>query len=148
VNGYDRLNYLYVYPGEVDEEDRDQDLTREKRNRRFVERAAGHLKAGRNLLIAPEGRCSYTEASPGQFKAGAFRLGAAVDPEPLIVPVAVANFDKRLTRITTAAIVFPAFRLSEEIAKMGDDAALFEFVNKLQEKFQDYVRQAIELSKT
>lgn len=145
---FDRLNYLYVYPGEVDEEDRDQDLTREKRNQRFIERAAGHLKAGRNLLIAPEGRCSNTEASPGQFKAGAFRLAAAVDPEPLIVPIAVANFDKRLTRTTTAAIVYPAFRLSEEVARTADDAALVEFVNRLQVKYRHYVEAAIELARS
>jgi CRP-like cAMP-binding protein/1-acyl-sn-glycerol-3-phosphate acyltransferase len=146
---FDRLDYLYVYPGEVDEEDRDQALTRETRNRRFIERAAAHLKAGRNLLVAPEGRCSHTEASPGPFKAGAFRLAAAVDPEPLIVPIAVANFDKRLTRTTTAAIVFPPFRLSEQLARSDhadDKAALFAFVYRLQERYRDYVRQAIALA--
>jgi CRP-like cAMP-binding protein/1-acyl-sn-glycerol-3-phosphate acyltransferase len=143
---FDRLDYLYVYPGEVDEEDRDQDMTREKRNRQFIERAAAHLKAGRNLLIAPEGRCSYTEESPGPFKAGAFRLAAEVDPEPLIVPIAVANFDKRLTRTTTAAIVYPPFRVSDRLGSAADKAALFAFVNRLQEEYRDYVRQAIELA--
>jgi len=131
---FDRLDYLYVYPGEVDEEDADQALTREQRNQRFFERARAHLLSGQNLLIAPEGRCSYTEDSPGTFKAGAFRLAAAVDPEPLIVPVAVANFDKRLTRTTTAAIVFPPFRLSEEVDGPGNQA-LFAFVERLQQKW-------------
>ncbi|MGB5679072.1 MAG: cyclic nucleotide-binding domain-containing protein [Gammaproteobacteria bacterium] len=143
---FDRLDYLYVYPGEVDEEDQDQDLTRETRNRDFIDRAAAHLKAGNNLLIAPEGRCSSTEASPGLFKAGAFRLAAAVKPEPLIVPVAVANFDKRLTRTTTAAIVFPPFRLSEQLTQPGDKEAMFDFINRLQDKFKNYVQQAIELA--
>ena len=142
---FDRLDYLYVYPGEVDEEDQDQQLTREKRNRRFVEQALGHLRAGRNLLIAPEGRCRHTEASPGPFKAGAFRLAAAADPEPLIVPIAVANFDKRLTRTTTAAIVFPPFRLSQQLSDTGD-AALFDFINRLQARYRDYVRRAIALA--
>ncbi|MEN8803178.1 MAG: 1-acyl-sn-glycerol-3-phosphate acyltransferase, partial [Thiogranum sp.] len=127
-------------------EDQDQDLTREKRNRQFIERAAAHLKAGRNLLIAPEGRCSYTEESPGPFKAGAFRLAAETDPEPLIVPIAVANFDKRLTRTTTAAIVYPPFRLSDRLGPSADKAALYAFVNRLQEEYRDYVRQAIELA--
>jgi len=143
---FDRLDYLYVYPGAVDKEDQDQDLTREKRNRQFIERAAAHLKAGRNLLIAPEGRCSYTEESPGPFKAGAFRLAAETDPEPLIVPIAVANFDKRLTRTTTAAIVYPPFRLSDRLGPSADKAALYAFVNRLQEEYRDYVRQAIELA--
>jgi CRP-like cAMP-binding protein len=143
---FDRLEYLYVYAGEVDEEDQDQALTREKRNSQFIERAAAHLRAGRNLLIAPEGRCSHTEDSPGPFKAGAFRLAAAVDPEPLIVPIAVANFDKRLTRTTTAAIVFPPFRLSAQLAGSGDSKALFDAVNQLQEMYRGYVRQAIDLA--
>lgn len=145
---FDRLDYLYVYPGEVDEEDQDQDLSREDRNRRFLERAAAELRAGRNLLIAPEGRCSYTEASPGPFRPGAFRLAAAVEPEPLIVPVAVANFDKRLTRTTTAAIVYPPFRLSEELERPGDKAALHDFVERLQARYRDYVREAIELARS
>ena len=144
---FDRLDYLYVYPGDVDEEDQDQALTREKRNQRFIERATQHLHAGRNLLIAPEGRCSSTEDSPGTFRPGAFRLAAAVDPEPLIVPIAVANFDKRLTQTTTAAIVFPPFRLSDRVADPNDRGAMLEFAERLQKDYRDYVRQAIELAK-
>lgn len=143
---FDHLNYLYVYPGDVDEEDQDQDLTREKRNARFLEAAASNLRAGKNLLIAPEGRCSFTEASPGAFKPGAFRLAARVEPEPLIVPIAVANFDKRLTRTTTAAIVFEPFRLSDRVQGTSD-TALFDAVNQIQVQFRDYVRQAIELAR-
>ena len=143
---FDRLDYLYVYPGEVDEEDRDQDLTREARNRDFTDRAAAELKAGNNLLIAPEGRCSFTEASPGPFRAGAFHLAAAIQPEPLIVPIAVANFDKRLTRTTTAAIVFPPFRLSEQLTQPEDEGAMYDFINRLQDRFKSYVQQAIKLA--
>lgn len=143
---FDRLEYLYVYPGEVDEEDRDQDLTRETRNRDFIDQATAQLRAGNNLLIAPEGRCSFTEASPGPFMPGAFRLAAAVKPESLIVPVAVANFDKRLTRTTTAAIVLPPFRLSEQLTQPGDEEALYDFINRLQDRFKNYVQQAIKLA--
>ncbi len=143
---FDRLDYLYVYPGDVDEEDQDQALTRDSRNRRFIERAAQHLRSGKNLLIAPEGRCSSTEASPGTFRPGAFRLAAAVDPEPLIVPIAVANFDKRLTETTTAAIVFEPFRLSERVRDPNDKAALLDFVDQLQRNYQGHVRQAISLA--
>ena len=145
---FDRLDYLYVYSGEVDEEDRDQDLTRETRNRGFFEQAEAQLRAGNNLLIAPEGRCSFTETSPGPFRAGAFRLAAAIRPEPLIVPIAVANFDKRLTRTTTAAIVFQPFRLSEQLTRADDDRALFEFIAILQDRFKNYVQQAIKLANT
>jgi CRP-like cAMP-binding protein len=144
---FDRLDYLYVYPGDVDEEDQDQALTRESRNRRFIERATSHLKSGRNLLIAPEGRCSPTEASPCRFRLGAFRLAAAVQPEPLIVPIAVANFDKRLTETTTAAIVFPPFRLSDRVDDPRDKTALLDFVGQLQQEYRNYVQQASALAR-
>lgn len=144
---FDRLDYLYVYPGDVDEEDSDQAMTRESRNTRFLALAAEHLREGRNIVIAPEGRCSATEASPGPFKSGAFRLALSIDPEPLIVPIAVANFDKRLTRTTTAAIVFPPFRLSDEMDGTGRDA-LFAAVDGIQKRFRDYVQQAIALAHT
>ena len=143
---FDRLDYLYVYSGEVDEEDQDQDLTRETRNRQFLDRARAHLLAGRNLLIAPEGRCSYTEDSPGEFRAGAFRLAAAVQPEPLIVPVAVANFDKRPTQTTTAAIVYPPFRLSDRVKPDGGRDVLYEFLQQLRLEYKTYVQQAISLA--
>ena len=99
-------------------------------------------------MIAPEGCCSYTEDSPGPFKPGAFRLAAAIDPEPLIVPVAVANFDKRLTRTTTAAIVFPPFRLSEQMAGSSAPKDLISFVNEMQGRYKEYVRQAVELAQS
>lgn len=144
---FDRLDYLYVYPGDVDEEDSDQAMTRESRNTRFLALAAEHLREGRNIVIAPEGRCSATEASPGPFKSGAFRLALSVDPEPSIVPIAVANFDKRLTRTTTTAIVFPPFRLSEEMDGTDRDA-LFAAIDRIQKRFRDYVQQAIALAHT
>ena len=107
-----------------------------------------HLSAGRNLLIAPEGRCRSTESSPGTFRPGAFRLAVSVDPEPLIVPVAVANFDKQLTRTTTAAIVFPPFRLSEHIGDPADPQAMRRFIERLQSDYRGYVRQTIELARS
>ncbi|MEL0586710.1 MAG: cyclic nucleotide-binding domain-containing protein [Candidatus Thiodiazotropha sp. (ex. Lucinoma kazani)] len=145
---FDRLKYLYVYPGDVDDEDRDLHLTREARNRRFMDQALACLKQGENIIICPEGRCYYTEESPGPFKSGAFRLALKADPEPLIVPVAVANFDKRLTRTTTAAIVFPSFRVSDHVKDREDPTALYSFINLLNHWYKGYVRQAIELAES
>ncbi|MCU7806442.1 MAG: cyclic nucleotide-binding domain-containing protein [Candidatus Thiodiazotropha sp. (ex Semelilucina semeliformis)] len=143
---FDRLDYLYVYPGEVDEEDRDQHLTREERNRRFMDQAGERLRQGENIIVCPEGRCYYTEESPGDFKGGAFRLALNVDPEPLIVPIAVANFDKRLTHTCTSAIVFPAFKLSDNLSDRSDPQALYKFLDELNQQYRLYVKQAIELA--
>ncbi|MES9990373.1 MAG: cyclic nucleotide-binding domain-containing protein [Candidatus Thiodiazotropha sp.] len=143
---FDRLEYLYVYPGEVDEEDRDHHLTREQRNRQFMDQAVARLQQGENIIVCPEGRCYYTEESPGPFKSGVFRMALEADPEPLIVPIAVANFDKRLTRTTTAAIVFPPFRVSEHLQQNDDPQSLYDFIATVNEWYKDYVRQAIELT--
>ncbi|MCG8037302.1 MAG: cyclic nucleotide-binding domain-containing protein [Candidatus Thiodiazotropha taylori] len=142
---FDRLEYLYVYPGEVDEEDRDLHLTRELRNRQFMDQALNRLKQGENIIICPEGRCYHTEESPGPFKSGVFRMALKADSEPLIVPIAVANFDKRLTRTTTAAIVFPPIKVSEHVQR-DDQQSLFDFIQIINEWYKDYVRQAIELT--
>jgi hypothetical protein len=143
---FDRLDYIYVYAGDVDEEDRDRQLTRDDRRRQFLERARTHLLAGRNVVIAPEGQCAYTEESPKPFKAGAFRLAAFVRPEPLIVPVAVANFDKQITRTRTAAIVLPPFRLSERVVDPADDDALFAFTGRYTAEYRGYVERAVRLA--
>jgi CRP-like cAMP-binding protein/1-acyl-sn-glycerol-3-phosphate acyltransferase len=144
---FDRLDYIYVYPGDVDEEDRDRRISNDDRIRAFIERAAGHLMAGQNLVIAPEGRCMCTEESPAPFRLGAFRLAASVKPEPLIVPVAVANFDKKITQTTTAAIVYPPFRLSQEVADPQNKEALVDFVTRLRERYRAYVREAVALAR-
>ncbi len=145
---YDRLDYIYVYAGDVDDEDHDHHISREQRSRRFMEKAQSHLQAGRNVVIAPEGVCAFTEESPRPFRAGAFRLAAWVRPEPLIVPVAVANFDKKITRTRTAAIVFPPFLLSERGVDGNDSEALLAFVRRYGEQFRYYVKQAIALAAT
>ena len=99
------------------------------------------------MVICPEGACTTTEASPLRFRPGAFQLAGHVRPEPLLVPIAVANFDKKLTRTTTAAVVHRPFRLSEFVADPADQGALLEFVNhQLGPRFRAWVREAAELA--
>ena len=100
---FDRLGYIYVYAKHVDEDKQNPKLLAEQRRRAFFETAARYLRDGKNLMICPEGTCTVTERSPLPLKAGAFRLATFVEPEPLIVPVVVANFDRKLTRTTLVA---------------------------------------------
>jgi CRP-like cAMP-binding protein len=140
---YDRLGYVYVYSGHVDAGDEDPDTSPEARRRLFLDVAGAHLERGRNLVICPEGASTFTERSPLRFRPGAFRLAAHVRPEPLLVPVAVANFDKKLTATTTAAVVHEPFRLSDFVADPGDDRALLDFINRqVGPWFQAWVREA------
>jgi CRP-like cAMP-binding protein len=139
---FDRLGYIYVYAKHVDEDERNPRLLAEQRRRAFLETAARCLRDGRNLVICPEGASTSTERSPLPFKAGAFRLAAFVDPEPLIVPVVVAHFDRKITRTTVIAQVHKPFLLSDHVAKPLQDEALFTFIAEFGEKMRAWVRDA------
>jgi len=144
---YDRLGYVYAYSGHVDAGDEDPHSSPEARRRFFLDAAGSCLRMGKNVVICPEGACAATEESPLRFRPGAFRLAGHVRPEPLLVPVAVANFDKKLTRATTAAVVHKPFRLSDFVADPGDERALLEFINhQLGPRFGGWVREAAELA--
>lgn len=144
---YDRLGYIYVYSGLVDPADA-RLVSSEERRRLFLDTAREHLRNGRNIVICPEGTSTETENSPVPFKTGAFHLAANVRPEPLIVPIAVANFDKKLTRTRTVAVVHEPIRLSDHLGENIDGRGLREFVSEhLYKWFQDYVREAVRLAK-
>jgi CRP-like cAMP-binding protein len=143
---YDRLGYIYVASGHIDGSDGDARTTPKEWARHFLDSARAHLLAGRNLVICPEGTSVSTEDSPVAFKAGAFRLALHVEPEPLIVPVAVANFDKKITRTRLAACVHEPFRLSASVPRSASDATLFDFVNHYQQRFVRFVSEAAELA--
>jgi hypothetical protein len=77
------------------------------------------------------------------FRAGAFRLARFTHPAPLIVRIAVANFDKRITQTKTAALVGEPLRLSEHVAASASDTVLHDFVNHhVQPLMTRMVRQA------
>jgi CRP-like cAMP-binding protein len=133
---YDRLGFIYVgTPGS-------EPRTREESRRRFMEEAARHLTDGGNLVICPEGTSTTTGESPLPFKLGAFKLAAALQPQPLIVPIAVANFDQKLTQATLVAVIHPPFRLSDHVPSGSDDDALAAFAEGLRERYRTLVRAA------
>jgi CRP-like cAMP-binding protein/1-acyl-sn-glycerol-3-phosphate acyltransferase len=144
---YDRLGYIYTYSGHVDADDDDPGSSPEARRRFFLDAAGSCLRMGKNVVICPEGACTVTEKSPLRFRPGAFRLAAHVRPEPLLVPIAVANFDKKLTRTATAAVVHEPFRLSDVLADPSDEPSLLKFLNShLRPRFRGWVREAAELA--
>jgi hypothetical protein len=108
----------------------DPRVSPEERRRLFLDTAEKGLRNGRNIVICPEGTSTETEGSPLPFKTGAFHLATSVRPEPLVVPIAVANFDKKLTRTTTVAVVHEPIRLSEHLGENIEKEALREFVNE------------------
>ena len=62
------------------------------------------------------------------------------------MPIAVANFDKKITRTTTAAVVHPSFRLSDFVPDPIEDTALFQFLKDYTTQYRQYVREAAQLA--
>lgn len=144
---FDRLGYLYVYHHYVDGDEGDPSQVADERRRQFLESASSLLREGMNIVICPEG-CNFdTEESPGPFKAGAFRLALHARPEPMIIPIAVANFEKKITRTRLAAVVGRPFRLSSRLKAPVSDADLYAFVNSYQAEFKELVAEAIRLTR-
>ncbi len=143
---YDRLGHISVYTHESDRIE-ETDAQRRARRDRFFETAGGHLQAGTNLILSPEGTSYWTEDSPGPFKPGAFRLAASVRPEPWIVPIAVANFDRRIHSTVCTAIIKPPFRMSEVLADVADKDQLRRFLLRLRQIFASYVEEARRLAR-
>ena len=77
-----------------------------------------------------------------RFRPGAFELTSHVSPEPLIVPIAVANFDKRITRTVAAAVLVPPFLLSSYVDPA--DHKRCQFMNhEFTPRFRTWVREAV-----
>lgn len=137
---YDRLGHIYVQTAESDAEA----LAPEElaaRRAAFNETAGRYLRDGVNLIICPEGTSKWSHESPAPFRTGAFHLAASLDPEPLIVPIAVANFDKRLKHHAFAAVVHEPFKVSERCDPYNKES-LMHFVEDLQRQYCGYVEQA------
>jgi hypothetical protein len=142
---YDRLGYIYVqngWPGAS----RPDAATAAERRAAFFRDAGRRLRRGDNLVVCPEGDCTTTEESPLPFRSGAFRLAIQTEPEPLIVPISVAYFDKALTRHTLAATVHRPFRMSEVLPEGSSDADLFEWTASFRSTFAQWVRETRDLA--
>lgn len=140
---YDRLGYVMVPSAEKGSLSPQERRTRWEQ---FVAESAAAVSAGTDLMICPEGRVGPTEGSPRQMRVGAFRLAASIDPEPFIVPVAVANFDQRISRTTLGAVVSEPFRISDVVDDPLDRLQLEAFVNDdLTPRYRAWVAEAARL---
>lgn len=109
-------------------------------------RGAEAINRGENVLICPEGQCQKSVNSPARFYSGAFRLALNTEPEPLIVPMAIAGFDRRFKDVRLVVVVQPAFRLSQAMADRGTKD-LRVFLDDYRAEFAVAVRQAEHLSR-
>jgi lysophospholipase L1-like esterase/CRP-like cAMP-binding protein len=117
---------------------------------RYYQTVQNTLDANTPVVIAPEGTNNtvdnLTESSPGPFRPGAFALATRMNPEPWIVPIALANFDKSIRNSVYAAVVKPPFRMSDQIADPTDRSAIAQFVKDYRRVFRGYVVEALDLA--
>lgn len=112
----------------------------------FFRRGRAAIGRGENVLICPEGQCQKSVNSPARFYSGAFRLALKTEPEPYIVPIAIAGFDRRFKDVRLVALVQPPFLLSESMARQGTDN-LREFLDDYRARFASAVKDAQRLSR-
>lgn len=144
---YERLGHINVY---TDESGLSKGTPERRKawRKKFYETAKEHLGKGFNIVISPEGTSMTTEESPGRFKLGAFLLAASVSPEPYIVPVAVANFDKRINQNVFSLVIKKPFRVSDHVKNPEENKdRLFEFVSEYGNEYRKYVEEAAGLAR-
>ena len=113
---------------------------------RFYRAVGKTIAADTPVVIAPEGtndtRDNLTETSPGPFHPGAFVMAMRLDPEPVIVPIALANFDKSIRDSVFAAVVKPPIRVSDYVSDLSNPAELDGFLADYRKDFRRYVEEA------
>lgn len=113
---------------------------------RFYRAIGKTIAAETPVVIAPEGtndtRDNLTDTSPGPFHPGAFVMAMRLDPEPVIVPIALANFDKSIRDSVFAAVIKPPIRVSDHVSDLNNPAELDGFMTDYRKAFRRYVEEA------
>ncbi len=143
---FDRFGYITVTAGPAPGPPGEARSRLAAIRRQFLEQARSELAAGSNLVICPEGGSTVTESSPMAFRAGGFRIARSARPEPLLLPIAVANFDKQIGRTRLAAKIYPPIRLSDSVPPEDSDKDFYSFINGLRERYRGFVREARQLA--
>ena len=82
----------------------------------------------------------------GQFYMQINSLAAKTTPEPWIIPIAVANFDKRVKKNALAAVIEKPFKISD-VTDPNDRSSLNEFLNNYRHTFRTYSQHAETVAK-
>jgi len=142
---YAHQGHIDVYTSESDLKN-NQTEDKEAKRKAFYKEAGEHLSNGLNLLISPEGTSFSSEESPGPFKSGAFRLALGCHPEPNIIPISIANFDRRMRRNILSCIIHKPFKVSEYVSNPKEKTQMKAFLDRYQHEYKVYVREAIKLA--
>ena len=135
---YERLKYIRVYAKKFLPHGLDPNEVRSV-NDAFYPAADKHLTQGSGLVFSPEGNSYSTSDSPGIFQYGIFRLASCMDPQPLIVPLVMANFDNLASKDTFKCEIKPPFRMGDMGITDKNDPDLPKAVSRLNQQYKKWV---------
>ena len=149
-NYYENLDYIFVHTPESDKLE-ETNLEKKKRKEKLFVETQNIFDQNRPLVIAPEGTSetedNITVNSPGPFKPGAFLLANQLEPEPFLVPIALANFDHSISNTVYSAVIKEPIKINDYVKDIKNKKELEKFLNNYRVKFKSYVQEAIELAK-
>ena len=148
-NYYENLDYIFVHTPESDKLE-ESDLEKKKRKKKLFVETQDIFNQNRPLVIAPEGTSetedNITENSPGPFKPGAFLLAGQLEQEPLLIPIALANFDHSISNTIYSAVIKEPIKINDYVKDIKNKKELEKFLIDYRIKFRSYVEEAIELA--
>ena len=139
---YDRLGYIRVYARDFTPSHLDSKEIK-KTNGKFYSTAAEVLKNNTSLIFSPEGSSLSTAASPGSFREGIFKLASRMNPQPKIVPVVMANFDKLPHKTNYKCQIMPSFKMSDYGIHSDQDENLGGIVNGIEKQYKTWIKKLV-----
>ena len=140
---YHNLGHINVYTKDSDKTD---EASKNQTRNVFFQEAGDHLSKAQNLIISPEGISYSTEESPGPFKSGAFDLALRQKDEPLIVPIVLCYFDRRITNNIFYCRIMKPFKVSDFLNGSKDRPAIKKFIKSYQKSFSKEVKKSIKIA--
>lgn len=141
-NYYEKFDYIRVFAERFIPKTMNYKQVKEF-NKGFYFQSIDNLKKGVGIIVSPEGFSLKTEESPGIFKLGVFKLATIVKPEPKIVPVVMANFDKLLSKSLYKCEIMKPFKMSDHGIYGPDDPNLLSFIESFNGKYKRWVKNLI-----
>ena len=141
-NYYEKFDYIRVFAERFIPKTMNYKQVKEF-NKSFYSQSIDNLKKGVGIIVSPEGFSLKTEESPGIFKLGVFKLATMVKPEPKIVPVVMANFDKLLSKSLYKCEIMKPFKMSDHGIYGPNDPKLLSFIESFNAKYKRWVKNLI-----
>ena len=139
---YDRLGFIRVYAKDFTPKNLKKEEIKTI-NHQFYPQAMESLKSGSALVFSPEGYSYATEGSPGSFRHGIFKLACRMIPQPVIVPLVMANFDKLASETTFKCQIKTPFRMSDFTILDENDKYFPRIVKRINEQYAVWVKDLI-----